>query len=171
MQLALRSASVDIVTAVFLLFHLEEPLHPLQEARRVLRPGGRMGAVTWATGEFESEATRTWTKCLDDHGAPAVEPVEPSSYEALDAPDKMETLFHEAAFTSARAWREELHVPIEREHLLRLRTEMGRQKPRFDALAPAARSACIADARGRMAAMDPRDFVTHGAIVFAVAEA
>jgi hypothetical protein len=48
---------------------------------------------------------------------------------------------------------------------------MGSAKPRFDSLAPGAQASCIADARARMQALSPEDFVARGRIVYCVARA
>jgi SAM-dependent methyltransferase len=38
--LPVADASVDVVTALYTLYHYEDPRRPIEEARRVLRPGG-----------------------------------------------------------------------------------------------------------------------------------
>ena len=45
-QLPIASGSVDLVLLVFVLFHLEQPVDGLLEARRVLRSGGQVGTVS-----------------------------------------------------------------------------------------------------------------------------
>ena len=72
-ELPIASGSVGLVLIVFVLFHLDEPLDGLHEARRVLRSGGRVGTVTWG-GELESRASHIWTECLDKCGAAQLDP-------------------------------------------------------------------------------------------------
>jgi SAM-dependent methyltransferase len=43
-QLPVRDACADAVAALYTLYHYEEPLTPIREARRVLRPGGLFAA-------------------------------------------------------------------------------------------------------------------------------
>ena len=167
-QLALPPASVDLVLLVFMLFHLENPVDGLREARRVLRDGGRVGTLTWG-GELESNATRIWTECLDAHGAIEADPIAATRHAPVDTPEKMEALLRIAGFTSSHSWADELVTTLDLEHLLSLRTSMGSAKPRFDSLDPPARETCVATARRRMERLADEDFVARGRIVYAVA--
>jgi SAM-dependent methyltransferase len=167
-RLALRAASVDVVLMAFMLFHLDRPIEGLREARRVLRAAGRLGSLTWA-GELESTATRVWTECLDAHGAVPADPSLATRHEPVDRPDKVEALLVQAGFASVRSWEDQLVCTLDAEHLVRLKTSMGSSKPRFDSLSAAAREACVTEARLRMQALAPADFVARGAVVCAVA--
>ena len=169
-QLAIAPASADLVLMVFMLFHLEEPMDGLREAHRVLRRGGRVGTLTWG-GDLESKATQIWTECLDAHGAAPADPALAARHDAVDAPEKMETLLQSAGFTSPRCWADDLVATMDLEHLLRLRTSMGSGKPRFDSLDPPAREACVATARRRMGRLADQEFVARGKVVYAVATA
>jgi ubiquinone/menaquinone biosynthesis C-methylase UbiE len=67
-ELGFRDSSIDIVVMAFVLFHLDDAVVALREVRRVLRPGGVVGTVTWAE-DPEIEASRAWEAKLDAHGA------------------------------------------------------------------------------------------------------
>ncbi len=166
-RLAFAAGSVDRVVMAFMLFHLEDPLAGLREARRVLRGGGRLGAVTWG-GDLESKATRVWTECLDAHGASKPDPATVTRHDQVDTPRKMEALLAEAGFASARCWADDLVCTIEAEHLLQLKTSLGSSKPRFDSLDPWARTACVDEGRRRMTELAPEDFVARGTVVYSV---
>lgn len=63
----LATASVDLVTAGFVLNHLPDPVPALHEAARVLRPGGRLVATAFA-GEAASEVKRALEQVAARHG-------------------------------------------------------------------------------------------------------
>jgi ubiquinone/menaquinone biosynthesis C-methylase UbiE len=167
-QLGLRSGSVDRVLMVFMLFHLEDPAAGLREARRVLRAGGRIGTLTWA-GELASKANSIWVSCLDEFGAIPRDPAAETRHETVDTPAKMTGLFREAGFDSPDAWEDDLAHSLDADHLVRLKTSLGASKPRFDSLSPAAATACVEEARRRMKALAPEDFIARGRVVYAVA--
>jgi ubiquinone/menaquinone biosynthesis C-methylase UbiE len=166
-QLALPSVSVDRVILAFVLFHLEQPLAGLREARRVLRAGGRVGTLTWAA-TLESKATRIWNECLEHHGAVAPDPATQTRHEDVDTPKKMTKLLDDAGFASIRSWAETLLSHIGADHLIRLRTSMGSCKPRFDSLDTRAQADCVAEARHRLKGLAPEDFMARGKIIHAL---
>lgn len=167
-ELAVASGSVDLVLMAFMLFHLQDPLEGLLEARRVLRVGGAIGVITWG-GELESRAIAIWQECLDEYGAAPPAPDAQARHEAVDAPEKVEPLLEAAGFASARSWTEDLVTTIDLEHLVRLRTRMGASKPRFLSLDSIAQPACVAEARKRMGALSSEGFVARGTLVYSVA--
>lgn len=169
-RLGLATGSMDRVLMVFMLFHLDDPLAGLREARRVLRAHGRLGTLTWG-GELESRATGVWSRCLDAHGAAAPDPATETRHDRVDTPRKMEALLQTAGFEAPHSWEDELVCTLDAEHLIRLRTSLGSSKPRFDSLAPAARTVCLAEARGRMKELAAEDFVARGRVVCSVAGA
>lgn len=165
--LGIAAGSVDLVTMVFMLFHLPDPAEGLREARRALRGGGQVGIVTWGV-QRDSDAEVVWARCLDDHGAPPSDTLNQSRHDLVDTPDKMHTLLAEAAFVNVRSWTERLQCADDLDHFIRIKTSMGHTKGRYDALHPDARAAFIADARRRL---DAPDFASVSEIVYTVATA
>jgi len=60
--LPFRPETFDRITASFVLSHLADPDHALEEAAKLLRVGGRLGATAWATGPSDGEAGLAWTE-------------------------------------------------------------------------------------------------------------
>ena len=169
-QLGIREGSMDRVLMLFMLFHLEAPARGLCEARRVLRAGGLVGMITWAT-ELVSRATQAWIECLDAHGAADADPGTVSRHNRVDSPEKLKAFLAEAGFVDSRCWVEELVHHIDTEPLLRLRTSLGSMKSRFDSLSPEAQASCLAEARRRMAAMPSEAFIARAKLVYSMARA
>jgi ubiquinone/menaquinone biosynthesis C-methylase UbiE len=166
--LPLSAASMDLALLVFMLFHLPDPIEGIREARRVVKPGGFVGTITWGSG-LSSPATRIWTECLDQHGAEPPDPVLEARDEPLNTPEKMGALLRTGGFESVRAWSEPLVTVIGLEHLLELKTRMGGEKARFDSLDESAQQSCTASARQRLETLSPADFTATGQIIYAVA--
>jgi ubiquinone/menaquinone biosynthesis C-methylase UbiE len=167
-SLPLPSASVDLALLVFMLFHLADPIVGIREARRVVRPGGYIGTVTWGT-DLASPATLTWTGCLNEHGAAPPDPITQARDELLNSPEKMDALLRAGGFETIRVWADDLVTAISLEHLLQLKTRMGSEKARFDSLPAAAQAVCLANARQRLQMLPPADFAATGKIVYALA--
>ena len=166
--LAFPPRSFDLVLLAFVLFHLPDPGRGLVEARRVLRPHGCVACATWQA-EVESPAMRIWVEELDAHGAPPLDPSRDlAQHELVDTPEKVAALLEQAGFGDIRAWSAPLEHRIDREHLVRLRTSVGRQKTRFDGLDEAARISCQQRAQERFAALNPVDFFARGTVVHAI---
>jgi ubiquinone/menaquinone biosynthesis C-methylase UbiE len=167
-HLPLADESADLVLMVFMLFHVPQPTDALREARRVLRAGGRVATVTWG-GEFESNASRGWTACLDEHGAAAPDPASQRRDDPLNSGEKMQALLHGTGFSVARGWAEDLVERIELENLLAMRTQLGSDRARFDSLSAEGRKQCLQCARRRMQTMRPDDFVSSAKVIYAIA--
>jgi SAM-dependent methyltransferase len=166
--LPLGSGSVDLALMVFMLFHLSDPIEVINEARRVVRPGGLIATVTWGSG-LASPATRIWTDCLDEYGAAPPDPDLKARDEPLNTPEKMNALLQGAGFTTARAWSEPLVTVISLEHLLKLKTHMGGEKARFDSLDGPTQENCVASARQHLERLTDADFIATADIIYATA--
>jgi demethylmenaquinone methyltransferase/2-methoxy-6-polyprenyl-1,4-benzoquinol methylase len=66
--LPLPDASADAVTMISMLHHVDDPGRALAEARRVLRPGGRLAVMAFTREDIEDQwyhdyfpSTRAWT--------------------------------------------------------------------------------------------------------------
>ena len=169
MQLGLASERFDLALMNFVLFHLVDPHTGLKEAHRVLRSGGQVVTLTWGS-DLISAATAIWDEELERHGAPP--PPDPSQtqtrHDWVDTPDKMNALLTSAGFRDVRAWEEQYEHVIESDHLIRLRTSLGRPRARFEALSPAQQDSCLARAHERMTLLRAEEFLVTGLVVYAI---
>lgn len=162
------SATFDVVVLPFVLFHLDQPLDALAEARRMLRPGGAVGTITWES-DSGSPALEAWSEELTRHGAPEQPPV--SHHDPVDRPEKVSALLDAAGFTEVNAWtlvhRDEVTV----DEFVQRRLRLGSGRRRLHSLAPDARRACVAAATERVARLEPKDFWADWRFVLATARA
>jgi SAM-dependent methyltransferase len=98
-SIELADASVDAVVSRFGLMLAPDPALALREARRVLRPGGRLAFATWAPAARNPWAT-AFGPVLVERGL--VEPPQPGApgQFALAEPERIEQLVRDAGFAS-----------------------------------------------------------------------
>jgi SAM-dependent methyltransferase len=83
--------SFDAVVANFGIHHVPDPVRALTEARRVLRPGGRMAFTTWAA-PAENIAWRLLFDAISAHGDPQAAKTPPSGGGLRDPEDLLRIL-------------------------------------------------------------------------------
>lgn len=158
--------SFDVVTMAFMLFHLPHPVDGLEEARRVLRPGGRAASVTW--GDEEDWPVReVWADELERHGAGPVEGLL-SLHEYVDTPEKMAMHLRDAGFDTIETWTGTLERAWTVESFVDFATGMSLPKRRFEALEPDVRPRFLAAATARIRRLPSSDFVSRSNVIFAV---
>jgi SAM-dependent methyltransferase len=91
--------SFDVVTGFCSFQYAADPVHALQEARRVARPGGTVAMLTW--GQPERCEAAAIIKALGSL-LPPPPPGAPGPF-ALSAPGALEDLAHRAGLTAGRA--------------------------------------------------------------------
>jgi ubiquinone/menaquinone biosynthesis C-methylase UbiE len=158
--------SFDLVTMIFMLFHLPHPVDGLEEARRVLRPGGRVASTTWADEEAWP-AMEVWSEEMDRHGADAPEGLH-SLHEFVDTPEKMTMHLHDAGFSEVETWTGTLERSWNVESLVERVTGMAIGKRRFESLAPDVRPRFLDVATARLRELPASAFVSRSEVIFAV---
>ena len=167
-RLGVAAHSVDLVVSAFVLFLLERPEEALHEVKRVLRPGGRLGAITWES-TLESSAIDLWNGLLDE-AVPEEEPSLTSQHvEETNTPEKMTGLLRRAGLVAVHAWSEELVHAFSVEGLLALRSGMGASRRRLACLPAREREAFLRNARTRLGKLELRSLVARGRMIFATA--
>ena len=109
-DLPIPEATIDAITLGFCLHHTGDPTAVLAEARRVLRPGGRLALAVWAPNA-ELEAFGLGFSAINDVLPPDDEP--PAQPPALgETPDEHADLLSNAGFIHPTARKLALHWPI-----------------------------------------------------------
>jgi SAM-dependent methyltransferase len=154
-RLALRDASIDGAVMPFMLFFLPDPRRGLIEARRVLRPGGRLGVATWAAGLNDYRADQIWADLFDEYGAPPDQA--PSKMDLMDTPEKLVQLLTDEGFREVHTATDAEPVSLTLDQFIEVRSKIGRSKRRLQWLPPDARTTLLSEARKRLAELRPED--------------
>ena len=92
----------DVVVSRMGLMFVPEPLRALQEARRVLRPGGRLATAVWADPGRNPWMTSVGFAAMVNGVLTGPMPTEPGGPFSLGDPDLLEKLAREAGFAEVR---------------------------------------------------------------------
>lgn len=165
--LPVADGTADAVLLAYVLFMLADPSRGLREATRVLRPGGRVGIVTWGSEEG-SVAAKTWDATLDELGLPAL-PAH-SNHTGLDTADGVEMVLADAGLDRCGAWQETIDHTFDPDSFWRLRTSHGVNGVRLARLGTARRERVLARLHDRLSALAPCDYRLRGTLVCAVGQ-
>jgi len=167
--LAIRSEAIDAATLVFMLFHVPDPVAALTEVRRVLRPGGVIGIVTWGKDEG-MPGLSIWKEELDAAGAaPDIRDPVVMQQERMSTADKLSALLLAAGFTTLQTWTEVFEHRWTIDDAVAVQLGCGLAARRIGSLLPADASGCEVRVRERLAKLPAEALIHRPQILFAVA--
>lgn len=166
-RLDLPDSSFDVAVLAYVLFHMPDPERCLAEVRRVLRPGGVVGVVTWA-GEEPPPANSVWDEELTAAGAQTLQLPAVDNAASCDTPEKLRGLFDRAGLTTTEIHRETIeHQWAPADHFEWHLSSTSRV--RLQSLDEASRQACVGRVRDRLAGAPAGDFIFRAGPLLAVA--
>jgi ubiquinone/menaquinone biosynthesis C-methylase UbiE len=170
-DLAISSRAIDAVIAIFVLFHLPDPLRGLRECHRVLRHGGCIGVTTWGR-DAETPGLAIWREELERAGAPPDPRDARVMQQALmDTPDKLRRLLDAAGFNAVRTWACTAVHQFTVDGLIAVQTGCGMPARRLAQLPESQRAQCEARVRARLACLGREQLVYRPEVLFACGRA
>jgi ubiquinone/menaquinone biosynthesis C-methylase UbiE len=166
-NLALSANRFDAAVVAFVLFHLPHPERCLNEVRRVLKPGGTVGAVTWGAEVFPP-ANKIWEEELKAAGARVLELPAADNRACCDSQEKVTALLEEAGFIVTRVWSEPLEYRWRPEGHFEYQTRSS-SRLLLESLGAPDREACLRRVRDRLSDLRDDQYTYHGDVVMATA--
>lgn len=169
-RLAFRRRSFDAAVAMFMVFHLPNPVSGLREIRRVLKDGGIIAFTSWGDSAPDFRAFEVFDEVLDRHGAAEGRRLY-ERHDLSDTPQKCALLLEDSGFevVSIRAERMAHRWTID--HLVGFRTAVGYGRVRWESLDEEARAAAIEEATGALARLEPHEMVLRDEVIYSIGRA
>lgn len=152
-RLPFEDGAFDIVASAFVLQLVPSRFRALHEMRRVLRPGGRLGYVTWLRGGAPFAADDAFDEALVAVGLEANERGD-DGLDDLASPEAAVAQLRRAGFSDARAHAAELEHRFTPQGFLAFLVQFD-EEDRFASLPPELRSALERELLARLQALPP----------------
>ncbi|GAC1476578.1 MAG: hypothetical protein PVSMB3_20500 [Candidatus Dormibacteraceae bacterium] len=166
-NLALSDNRFDAAVVAFVLFHLPHPERCLNEVRRVLKPGGTVGTVTWGPEKLPP-ANKIWDEELKAAGARVLELPAADNRACCDSPEKVTALLEQTGFILTRVWSESLEYRWRPEDHFEYQTRSS-SRLLLESLAAPERETCLRRLRVRLSDLHDGQYVYQGEVVMATA--
>lgn len=166
-RLAFKPGSFDLALAMFMLFHLPDPVAGLNEMKRILRPGGRVAFTTWGDDDPDFVAFEMFDEVLDRHGAAEGQGLH-SCYELSDTPDKCASLLEKVGFEVVSVRAERMAHRWSIDDLIGFRTKVGYGRVRWESLDPPGRATALQEGREALAKLKPEQMVLRDEVIYCV---
>jgi ubiquinone/menaquinone biosynthesis C-methylase UbiE len=155
----------DVAVLAFVLFHIPVPATGLAEVRRVLRPEGVIGVLTW-NRDSTLPGAEIWSQELDALGA-AADTRDPSmNRDALmDTPDKLSALMAESGFDDIQVRQTGFEHPFTAPRLFELQHGFGAASRRIRSLSDEQAATCRAQVAERLHLLSPEERVFRPKVV------
>jgi SAM-dependent methyltransferase len=166
-SLPFEDASFDVAVSSFVLQLVPSRAAALREIRRVLRPGGRIGYLTWLVGGERFAADETYDDVLAELGLEARD--DDDGWDDLPSAPAAAAGLRRAGFCDARAearWLEHAYTPESYADFV----EHFDDADRFDELEPRLRTELRARLLARLRALPAEALTLRLPIVYATAE-
>jgi ubiquinone/menaquinone biosynthesis C-methylase UbiE len=168
-RLAIRDCAIDTAVSAFVLFHIPDIHAGLTELRRVLRPRGVAGIVTWGKCP-EQPGVQFWKEELNANGA-GPDPRDPSVMQQprMDTLEKLSALLSKAGFMPERLWAQSFAHQWTLEGLLLNQLGCGMPARRMGLLSKADQAACQTRVEARLRTLERADLIYRPEVLYAVA--
>lgn len=165
-DLPFADGAFDLVVSSFVLQLVPNRIRALREARRVLRPGGRLASTTWLAGGKRFEGDRVFDAVLDELGIRTEDAEEPGDPHEISSVRAASDGLRRAGFRQARARAGMLEHQFTPEGYVGFLAEFD-EEDLFAGLVGREREALESRLLERLAALPPDDLVLRAPIVTA----
>jgi ubiquinone/menaquinone biosynthesis C-methylase UbiE len=166
-NLAVSDNRFDAALVAFVLFQLPHPERCLDEVRRVLKPGGTVGTVTWGAVKV-LPANKIWDEELKAAGARVHELPAAANRACCDSQEKVTALLEQTGFISTRVWSESLEYRWRPEDHFEYQTRSF-SSLLLESLGAPERETCLRRVRDRLSDLHDDQYIYQGEVVMATA--